>query len=248
MGPVVRRYKGMLIWGIILLSMAYFQSATAARKNILIVTGGHDFDREAFYQLFKSFGDVTFEERVHPLGDNALSPAWCKPFDVLLFYDMNQTLSEQQKAAFVQTLQQGTGVIFMHHALAGYQDWPEYEKILGGKYYLKAEEKEGRTIPASTYRHDVDVPVTVVDSAHPVTKGMTSFVIHDEVYGGYTNLSTVHVLLKTDHRESSPSLAWTNTYAKSRIVFLQLGHDRHSYENPNLRKLVRQAIEWVSSR
>jgi type 1 glutamine amidotransferase len=246
MGQAVRRNVVMMIGIIILLSMAFIQSAAAAKKNILIVTGGHEFDREAFFNLFKSFGDVTFEERVHPLGDNALSISWCKPFDVLLFYDMNQTLSEQQKAAFIQTLQKGTGVIFMHHALAGYQDWPEYEKILGGKYYLKAESREGRSIPASTYRHDVDVPVTIVDPSHPITKAMTSFVIHDEVYGGYTNLSTVHVLLKTDHPESSPALAWTNTYAKSRIVYLQLGHDRQSYENPNLRKILRQAMDWVS--
>jgi type 1 glutamine amidotransferase len=248
MVQAVRRYMGLMIWMSMIVSMAFIPSAAAARKNILIVTGGHDFDREPFFKLFKSFGDVTFEERVHPLGENALSPAWCKPFDVLLFYDMNQTLSDQQKAAFVQTLNKGTGVIFMHHALAGYQEWPEYEKILGGKYYLKTEEKEGRTIAASTYRHDVDVPVTIVDASHPVTKGMSSFVIHDEVYGGYTHLSTVHVLLKTDHPESSPALAWTNVYAKSRIVYLQLGHDRHSYENPNLRQLLRQAIEWVSVR
>jgi len=247
MAQVVKRKVVMMLWVTLFSGMVCIQSASAARKNILIVTGGHDFDREAFFQLFKSFGDVTFEERMHPLGDNALSPSWCKPFDVILFYDMNQTLSEQQKTAFVQTLQKGIGVIFMHHALAGYQDWPEYEKILGGKYYLKAEEKAGRTIPASTYRHDVDVPVAVVDPSHPVTRGMTPFVIHDEVYGGYTNLSTVHVLLKTDHPESSPALAWTNTYAQSRVVYVQLGHDRHSYENPNLRNIVRQAIEWVGA-
>jgi type 1 glutamine amidotransferase len=31
---------------------------------------------------------------------------------------------------------------------------------------------------------------------------------------------------------------WTRTEGKSRVVFLQLGHDRHAFDNPDLRELV----------
>ena len=103
----------------------------------------------------------------------------------------------------------------------------EFEKIIGGRYILTNINQD-----SSTYRHDVDVPVTVVDKNHPITKGMDDFVIHDEVYGNYKVLPSVQPLLHTTHPESGKIVGWTNNYGGSRIVYLQLGHDHYAYENP----------------
>jgi type 1 glutamine amidotransferase len=43
-----------------------------------------------------------------------------------------------------------------------------------------------------------------------------------------------------------PYVAWTNEYGKSRVVYIQSGHDNNAYINPNFRKIIYQAIEWVS--
>ena len=115
-----------------------------------------------------------------------------------------------------------------------------FEKIIGGRYILTNINQD-----SSTYRHDVDVPVKIVDKNHPITKGMDDFVIHDEVYGNYKVLPSVQPLLQTTHPESGKIVGWTNRYAKSRIVYLQLGHDHYAYENSSYRRLIKQAAVWV---
>jgi len=52
-------------------------------------------------------------------------------------------------------------------------------------------------------------------------------------------------LLTTDESTSSPVIGWTKIYGKARIVTLQSGHDVPTYGNPDFRKLLKQAIEWV---
>ncbi len=214
--------------------------------NIFVITGGHEFERQPFFGLFDSFPDITYTELQQPGANNYYTPEKSKNADVYVFYDMVQEISGPQKAAFLDLLEKGKGMVFLHHAFISYQDWPEFEKVTGGKYYLQAAVKDGREIPASTYRHDVDIDVSVVNPDHPVTNGLRDFTIHDEVYGGYTVLPDVTPLLTTNHPESSEILAWAKTYGHSRIVVLQSGHDKFAYADPNYRRLVRQAIEWAA--
>ena len=124
----------------------------------------------------------------------------------------------------------------------------EFENIIGGRYYLESDSLKGKDIVPSNYRHDVIIPVEIADKNHPITDGLINFEIHDEVYGNYKVLPKVHALLSTQHTESGEILAWTNAYGKSRIVYIQLGHDHYAYENPGYRRLVYQAIKWVSER
>lgn len=219
-----------------------------ATISVLIVTGGHDFEREAFFAMFDSFEGVTWREAQQPAANDLYTPEAARSYDVLVLYDMNQEISETQKAALLRTLKRGKGLVVLHHALASYQAWEEWRKVVGGRFYIAPTERDGKTIPASTWRHDVDIPVRIADPDHPVTRGLTDFTIHDEVYGGYEVLPRVRPLLTTDHPESGRVLAWANRYGNSRIVTIQLGHGRGAYDNPNYRKLLMQAIQWVVRR
>jgi len=210
------------------------------KERVLIYTGGHEFERKAFFDIFKDIPDVVYQELIHPQASPVFDSALIAQFDVLLFYDMVQEIDSAQKAALLKILEEGKGVVFLHHSLVSYQEWNEFEKIIGGRYGLTKKDQD-----SSTYRHDVDIPVTIVDKDHPITRGMHDFVIRDEVYGNFKVLPTVHPLLKTTHPESGEIIAWTNSYGKSRIVYLQLGHDHFAFENPDYRQLVKQAIEWV---
>ena len=212
-------------------------------QRLLIITGGHEFEREAFFNIFDKVPDVTYQELVHPEANQIFDTNLIDSFDVLLFYDMVQEIEDAQKAAFINILKEGKGLVFLHHSLASYQEWDEFEKIIGGRYILTNINQD-----SSTYRHDVNLPVTVVDKNHPITKGMDDFVIHDEAYGNFKVLPTVHPLLQTMHPESGKIIGWSNNYGKSRIVYLQLGHDHYAYENPNYRLLIKQALEWVQNK
>jgi len=218
------------------------------KLSVLIVTGGHEFEHEAFFAMFDSFDQIEYREVVHPQADEIYTDGTAAKYDVLVFYDMYQEITAEQKTAFLGLLKQGKGLVVLHHALASYQAWPEYEKIVGGKYFLKPHTENGRKIPGSTYKHGQNIPVHIVNPQHPVTKGLHDFRIHDEVYGGFSVSANVEPLLTTDHPLSGKTIAWAHRYENSRVVTIQLGHDHSAYENINYRKLVRRAILWVAGR
>jgi type 1 glutamine amidotransferase len=226
--------------------IASFQCQDNQKVKTLIISGGHEFEREAFFAMFDSFKDVAYREITHPQANQAYGSKMMDSVDVLIFYDMVQEISAPEKAALISLLEKGKGLLFLHHSLASYQNWDEFIKIIGGKYHLK-KEGDSAGMPESNYKHDVDVPVTVIDKNHPITEGVSDFVIHDEIYGNYTVLPGVYPLLMTDHPQSGDVLCWINHYKNSWIVYLQLGHDHFAYENPNYRRLVGQSIRWLAN-
>ena len=213
------------------------------KEHLLIFTGGHPFERKAFFKIFDDMPNVEYREAAHPNANHLYASSLIDSIDVLVFYDMVQEINDTEKADFIALLNKGKGIVFLHHSLVNYQEWDEYENIIGGHYYLSFKNRD-----SSTYKHDVDIPVKILDKKHPVTKGIEDFIIHDEVYGNFKVLPIVHPLLSTTHPESGEIIGWTNKYGKSRIVYIQLGHDRRAYENPNYRRLVKQAIDWVQKK
>jgi len=223
-------------------------AAPAAKLKVLVVTGGHGFQKEPFFKMFEENPDITFSAAAHAKTnatvyerDDLLT------YDVVVLYDMPKTITETQKARFLSLLDRGTGLVVLHHALVSYQRWPEYELIIGGRY-PEEDGKSGVVTAQVGYQHDVEVPVVIVAKDHPITAGVKNFVIHDEIYWGYRVGSDVTPLLTTAHPKSGKPLAWTRTERKSRIVYLQCGHDRSTYENPNYRHLVARSIQWVGKR
>jgi type 1 glutamine amidotransferase len=176
------------------------------------------------------------------------SPESAKNFDVLVLYDMYQPITEQEKANFLAWLKAGKGLVVMHHAIANYQKWPEYAKIIGAKYYLEKTVVDGVEKARSAYQHDVKFKVVVADPNHPVTKGVKDFEIHDETYKLFDVHEGVQPLLSTDEPLSNKVIAWAKTYGPARVVYLQSGHDHYAYENPSFQKIVSQAINWTSGK
>jgi len=240
------------ITGIIILSMLMlFTSGAFGQKKkepvrVLLITGGHGYDKEPFDAFMKSLQGITVTEVKHPNALAMFRPENRASYDVVLFYDMPEAISEQEKKDFTDCLKSGKGMVVWHHAYCSYQGWPEYQNIVGGRYHQKPwTDSKGVTHPASTYEHDVKFRVKVVDKKHPVTKGIQDFDIIDETYGKGSVNPGVHVLLTTDEPTSTPAVAWTNRYGKSNIVTILLGHDNHAWTNPDFVKLLTQAIMWV---
>jgi uncharacterized protein len=212
--------------------------------KIMLVTGGHSYDTLQFFQMFDALEGIEYEHYLQPSANKAIASGQAGQFDVLVFYDMWRDVSEQEQQAYIDLTKQGKPILFLHHALASYQKWPEFEKILGGKYIEKGSETSAEEL--STYKHDVWINVQVPNPEHPVTKGIKPFRIFDEVYGNFRVLPKVTPLLKTDHTESGPVIAWENRYNSSVIVFLQPGHDKNAYESENYRRLILQSIKYLA--
>jgi len=219
-------------------------NASGNELKILIITGGHDFDRESFFQMFDSFNNLTYSELIHPEALVKLGAMDPSSFDAVVFYDMPKTITDEEKKSYIRLLSEGKGLLFLHHSICSFQDWPEFKSIVGGKYW---EKKKNDKFGASSYTHDIDFYVQIIHKSHPVTKRVKDFIIHDEVYGNLEVIPEVFPLLSTDHPKSNILIGWTLKKGNSKIVYIQPGHDKNSYNNTGYRTLIKQAIIYITS-
>lgn len=229
-----------------LLSVFLFTAAAKPPVRVLVVTGGHNYNKQTFNEMLNSLGNkFTWEVVEFPDAFKMFLPENRSKYDVLLFYHMWQKITPEEQDAFASCIRSGKPAVVLHHSICAFDNWEEYWRITGGKYFHKPTVLDGKEYPACSYIHDVHFRVKVADKKHPVTKGIDDFEIFDETYKGYWVDPGVKVLLTTDEPSSTPVIGWAKTYGKARIVTLQSGHDTPTFQNETFRRLLRQALEWV---
>ncbi|HKH62435.1 MAG TPA: ThuA domain-containing protein [Flavitalea sp.] len=228
---------------IFFLTASAYPSFSQKKIKVLIITGGHGFEYNPFYDVFNSIPNIIYDSLRHPKVNPLIASPDVNKYDVLVFYDMGDSLSSAHQKAYIDLLNKGKSMIFLHHSLVSYQNWPEFVKIVGGQYHTNPVIVNGDTLHAN-YEHDVNIPVKVENANHPVINGINDFEIFDEVYDDVEILPTVKPLLSTTHPKSMRYLAWVNHYGNSDVLYIQLGHGATGFSNLNYRKLIQQAIEW----
>ena len=261
-------------------NQTFFKNDT---KNLLVVTRGHPFERDNFFNMVDSLG-FNWSHIEHPAAQSFFKKENLKKFDAILFYDMpglnfdeiNDESKffinppQEYKDDFLERLSEGKGCIFLHHSIAGWPMWDEYSNIIGGRFLYKPGKIKGKKYPDSGYRHFVNYKVSSV-SEHPITKGISDFEIEDELYLSHVFEEDINPLLKSnysfvrdnfysatnalkgkmnsnegwEHPDGSNLVGWTKSYKKSAITYLQFGDGVKSYENKNVRMLLRRSIYWV---
>jgi uncharacterized protein len=242
-------YPGtMKILNIILLFFLTSLSILSKEKpiRVIVITGNHSYNKETFNSMFNSFGNgITFQVIEFPAAYEMFLPENRGKYDVLVFYHMWQKITEVQKEVFADCIRQGKPVVALHHSICAFDDWEEYWRIVGGKYFHKTTILDGKEYKACSYIHDLHFKAEIVDKKHQVTKGVSNFELFDETYKGYWVDPKVNILITTKDTTSTPVIGWTKTYGKARIVTLQSGHDSPTFENPAFRQLLKQSVEWV---
>ena len=174
---------------------------------------------------------------------------------------------------YLAMLEAGVGMVFMHHALAAWPAWPEFAEIIGGRFHYRPAVLREQTFPDSGYHHHVSHSVTRI-AEHPVTEGIPdSFEITDELYlcpifeddviplllsdykfedkNFYSAASAVAGTMNNregwSHPAGSNLVGWVKRWGNSPIVYLQGGDDPNAMANKHFRRLVHNAVRWVSS-
>lgn len=216
-----------------------------------------------------------------------VTPERAAEFDVFVMYDMpgvHFTRSDPPvefsdpppgyKQAFRELLDRGKGMVFLHHAVAGWPLWPEYADIIGARFHYQPGVFRGSQLPDSGYRHDVTHTVEVIDPDHPICEGLDPrFDITDEVYLFTVAEDDVHPLMRSchcfvdtefysadraargemysnagwNHPQGSNLVAWTRTVGQSPVVYIQFGDGPQTYCDPRYRRVIGNAIKWAGS-
>jgi type 1 glutamine amidotransferase len=229
-------------------SRQVFASGGTDKIKVLLVTGGHGFEETPFFKVFKDDPDISFTPVTQgKTNGTVFERPDLLSYDVVLLYDISRAITESQIAGFHSMIDKGMGLVVLHHSIVSYQHWPDYERIIGGKY-PEDDGKAGVITAEVGYQHDVDVPVKIVGGNHPITAGMKDFMINDEIYWGYHVGADITPLITTTHPKSAKPLAWCRTEGKSRVVYLQLGHGPSAFNDANFRQLVWRSIDWAAKR
>jgi len=218
------------------------------KVNVAVVTGGHGFQHEPFFEMFDGMKTIHYVEAEQKDHSELFEDISDWDYDVIVFYNMTQKVSPKRRRNFLKLLGRGVGVVALHHTMAAYQEWPEFKNIIGAKYYTKETVEDGVTRGKGSFKHDIDIKVHVVNKNHPITRGMSDFTIHDESYKNCWFDDENQILLTTDHPTSDETIGWVRRYRKSRVCTIQLGHDSKAYANDNYSRLVERAILWTAGR
>lgn len=200
--------------------------------KVLLLVGGapyHDKPehREILSTLLASKFDVTMADDPDVLTRENLDR-----YDVIADYTSWWEPTEAQCNALLDAVAGGKGYVCMHPATASFMNSPGYHEMVGGTFI----------------QHDPNKLFTVkVDTArrvekHPITQGVGEFQIQDELFIVEGDQTKWHILARA---EGHPVL-WTTGRGKGRVHTNVLGHDGRALNNPSLRTLIIQGVEWVA--
>src|SRR5258706_12714276 len=101
-----------------MISAAVIGPAVASEKTkVLLITGGHGFAKDPFFQIFKDNPAIAFTAAAHgKTNADAYERVDLLSHDVIVLYDMPKTISEAQKAKFLSIFDKGIGLVVLHHA------------------------------------------------------------------------------------------------------------------------------------
>lgn len=253
-------------------------------RSLLVISGGHPYEAEPFEELIHSLGDWEVTHIIHPEAEARIGSGAADDADALLFYDMGgyefgdgkvstSPPSDAFKRAIMRRFAAGKGAVAMHHALAGWAQWPQWSEMLGGRFLYQPGEWKGQSVPDSGYRHDVEYQADIV-CHHPVTRELpSSFAVTDELYLAEIDEESVTPLIRASHRftrdnfysaakaiagemfsndgwqhaDGSNLVAWERKIGSASLVYLQFGDGPQTYRNPHVRKALSNALDYTAT-
>jgi hypothetical protein len=214
--------------------------------RVLVITGGHPFREQPFFDVFRSISSIRFEHAKYGDGAEAkFKPEAAKLYHVFVFYDMNQDCSPFLKD-LLALFEAGKPAVFLHHALGSCPDDEEYSWLRGGKARF-AQPPDTPKLTWSGYKPNTSYRARVA-ADHPITTGMSDFDVVDETYSSYLVNTNANVFLSAEQAGMGKQLGWTWQYENSPIAYLLLGHGPSVYENTNYRRLVERSILWAAGK
>ena len=205
--------------------------------NVCMLSGSFEYDSEVSLTIFK-----TFVEKHYPIHANLVvynsedhdpSLAALDDADAVLVFTRRLNTEGASLKQFQAYCEQGRPLVGVRTASHAYQHWLEFDKtVLGGDY-------QGH------YGHGPMTRVEIVETEHPILKGITAFDCYGSLYKNASLREDTALLLMGHTDEHSEPVAWTRLHNGGRICYTSLGHQKDFEVEPFLRFLA-HSILWVA--
>ena len=154
------------------------------------------------------------------------------PYDVIVFYYTYGKITDAQKNGLLNFVASGKGFVGIHPTSSFFMDSPECLAMLGGEFLTHPPHREYQ--------------VSVVDPEHPITEGLTEFLVTDEQYILDFD-PRVNVLCSALWKGTAMPVAWTKSWGKGRVFYLALGHDEKACRQEIFRLLLARGTKWAGA-
>lgn len=146
-----------------------------------------------------------------------------------------ETSTERTRQAIESYVAGGGGLLAVHTACVCFDDWAGWGDLLGASWDWEQSSHEpiGPALIAST-----DVP-------HPITHGIGSFAITDEIYEALVTRSDFETLLTSRRAGAAQPLLWTRNHGDGRVVVDTLGHSIESLTLAAHDLVLRRSAQWA---
>ncbi|MDR1356350.1 MAG: ThuA domain-containing protein [Tannerellaceae bacterium] len=205
-----------------------------------------EFNYELYAPLLES-ENIEWKAYTNEESQELFKPEHSGEYDVIVFYDIClDEFPETGKKDLVDVVSKGKPVFVLHDGLLTYNEWPEFAKIAGMKYFMSSQDVDGVEYGVSFYKHKQELPITVVDKQHFITQGMDeTFAFHDEIYDRLWKSPDIHPLWTTTHPESEKVVMYTHSYGKAKVVGIVTGHGPEIFNDKNFKLAFERSIHWL---
>jgi len=212
------------------------------KTQVAVVVENHPYDVISFQKMLDSFTDC--DCYVQPFDLLVQDEDNKDKYDTILFYNMNWDCPPSESHIYKYMENEtgnGQGVILLHHALLSFQKWDVFTDISG----VRLRGADG----LFKYTQNQTVKSHIVKTGHYITAGVSDFTVIDETYTmGEPEEPGNTILITTDNATSIKNIAWVRQYKNSRVFSYASGHDKHSYNEENFRRILHNAIIWTASK
>lgn len=148
-------------------------------------------------------------------------------------------ITEEQGNAIKQFVSSGNGFYALHNSSHISLSSKNYREVIGGAYIGHP--------PLRPFR------VRATQNQHPITQGMTDFVVNDEQHYVEYDKDKKYVLLEAENIDGltyenlgAKSISgWAYDFGSGRVVFTAVGHTIHALWNPQYFEIQKRAVRWL---
>jgi type 1 glutamine amidotransferase len=161
-------------------------------------------------------------------------------------------LDDSQKAALLEFVRGGGGIVVMHAGIDANHGWKDYIDMVGGEFVSHPFNSGERPL--------FPFPLLNENPSMPMTSFLPrQFIKQDELYV-IRNFSRddIEVLVSVDKgvldmsREAGRlppdrdiPVAWIKHYGRGRVFASTIGHHKEAFDDPEVARMYAEAIKWV---
>lgn len=202
-------------------------------KALILCAGAHQFPASGAI-INESLSATDTIEPVIEMDPAILESRDLANYDVCIYgggfrLGNEDVFTEKQGESLLSFVKGGKGFVGIHGAV--WRTTGEFVNLLGGQ---------------STRHSPIhEFPVSIHDNEHPITKGVHTFSVTDELYFAEHDPS-IQILCTAEWEGKTHPMAWTHRYGNGRVFYTTLGHTPDVLKNKELQKMITQAVLWAA--